>query len=294
MDRLNGRAFFPAEGLPLAVVQSGDHTVHSEAAFIPHAHDFEEIVFIAKGSGIQVIDGEEYAVQCGDVFVIRKNSGHFFRLPENLLSCSILFDQDAIPLPLEQLRKMYAYRLIFETGPRARTQKTFQAHLHLKKNAMVHAENLIRRLSAALRLRDASRDAVALAYLLEIIVFFSTHYSASVPAEDPLPDITKILTWLETHYAEEITLADLAARAHTSPRNFLRLFRRVSHDPPVAYLLKLRLEKAADMLLHSNMNVAEIAENTGFCDPNYFTRKFTERFRIPPREYRKAFRSVKL
>lgn len=292
MNKLSGKAFFQKEGLPLAVVPGGNHVADSEATFIPHCHDFEEIVFIVEGTGVQVIDGEEYMVQEGDVFVIRGDSGHYFRRSENLFLYNVLFDPDAVPLPLEQFRKMYAYRLIFETEPRARTQKTFQAHLHLNRNAMIHAENLVKRLSAALRLRDASRDAVALAYLIELIVFFSTHYSSAVPLEDSLPDITRILTWLETHYAEEITLASLSARAHTSPRNFLRQFRRVSPDSPVAYLLKLRLEKAADMLLRSNMNVGEIAEKTGFGDSNYFTRKFTERYRIPPREYRKTFRSL--
>ncbi|HEY3377796.1 MAG TPA: helix-turn-helix transcriptional regulator [Armatimonadota bacterium] len=72
-----------------------------------------------------------------------------------------------------------------------------------------------------------------------------------------------------------------------SPRSLLRQCTAMLGEPPIAYLLRIRLDKAAELLTTSALAITEIAECVGFRDSNYFTRQFHRRFGVPPIVYRR-------
>ena len=65
-----------------------------------------------------------------------------------------------------------------------------------------------------------------------------------------------------------------------------RLFKSSVGLTPMAYVKKLRLEKAAELLASTDMNITETAEKCGFDDPNYFARLFKKSFGKTPREFK--------
>ena len=54
---------------------------------------------------------------------------------------------------------------------------------------------------------------------------------------------------------------------------------------PWEYLIRLRLEKAKQLLRNSDFTVSEIAQRTGFCDASYLTRVFRRHEQMTPRRY---------
>ena len=75
-------------------------------------------------------------------------------------------------------------------------------------------------------------------------------------------------------------------------RNYLnRLIRDKYHTSPVAYLLKCRMERAAQKLAFGTDTIAEVARAVGIDNPFYFSRLFTRHFKLSPSEYRKNCRS---
>ena len=74
------------------------------------------------------------------------------------------------------------------------------------------------------------------------------------------------ITHLETHFAEEIELDDLADIAHMSKRSFLRTFQAATGQPPIAYLIQIRVNRAADRLRATDDPVTEVAFAVGFQD----------------------------
>lgn len=81
--------------------------------------------------------------------------------------------------------------------------------------------------------------------------------------------------------------SEIAARIHTSVRNLERTFMRKLNVSPAKYYLSLRLEKARELLTHTNMSTLEIALNCGFSSSSYFARCYMREFKMRPSDVRK-------
>ena len=92
-------------------------------------------------------------------------------------------------------------------------------------------------------------------------------------------------SYIAENLGERFTLDDLARQAGVSRFHFARLFRVSTGDSPMAYLLKSRVERAKQMLLHEERPVCEIAAALGFCDQSHLTRTFRRMTGLTPREF---------
>lgn len=90
---------------------------------------------------------------------------------------------------------------------------------------------------------------------------------------------------LETYYAENFTLEQLARIANLSPFHLLRVFRQEVGLPPHAYLNQVRVTHAKT-LLSQGMPIAQVAFESGFVDQSHFTKKFKHIIGVTPRQYR--------
>ncbi len=85
------------------------------------------------------------------------------------------------------------------------------------------------------------------------------------------------LNYIHTHYADDISLEDLAASSNVSKLECLRCFKQSMQATPFQYLLDFRLEKAADLLEESDEAINAIAACVGFHQSSYFGQCFKER-----------------
>ena len=93
----------------------------------------------------------------------------------------------------------------------------------------------------------------------------------------------------DARYADAIDVTDMAAAAGLSRAHFTTEFRRAFGDPPHAYLLTRRLERAASLLRHTDWTVTEICFRVGLRSLGSFTTSFTRMFGMAPTTYRRAF-----
>ena len=93
----------------------------------------------------------------------------------------------------------------------------------------------------------------------------------------------------DAHYADPLTVADLASAAGLSPAHFSREFRRAFGDPPHVYLLTRRLERAASLLRLTDRSVADICFMVGLQSLGSFTSSFTRTYGMSPTVYRATF-----
>jgi len=87
------------------------------------------------------------------------------------------------------------------------------------------------------------------------------------------------------------TLESMARLSGYSSYHFLRLFRLIMGKTPNRYLTDCRLAKAKQLLVSSELSVAQIALVAGFSQSSYFIKVFKEVEGMPPNQYRRAFRS---
>lgn len=86
----------------------------------------------------------------------------------------------------------------------------------------------------------------------------------------------------------KLSLDDICREAGMSRSNLHLKFTALADMPPMQYVRILRLRKAKDLLAAGSMNVTEVAFASGFDDPKYFSRLFSEEYGISPAQWRKA------
>ena len=99
--------------------------------------------------------------------------------------------------------------------------------------------------------------------------------------------IDKIRDYMHAHYADRITLSQLAAIAGVHRVHVVRAFRQHLSETPGAYMRRLRIEAARTALLESHAPIAGIALDAGFSSQAQFTRHFHREVGLPPAAYRR-------
>ncbi|MBN9619222.1 MAG: helix-turn-helix transcriptional regulator [Actinobacteria bacterium] len=110
-----------------------------------------------------------------------------------------------------------------------------------------------------------------------------------MPALPPSRHLLRAKDLADAHYAEELTVADLARAAGLSPAHFSRAFRKAFGESPHVYLLTRRLERAAALLRSTDRSVAEICMTVGLSSVGSFTSSFTRLYGRSPTAYRASF-----
>lgn len=98
----------------------------------------------------------------------------------------------------------------------------------------------------------------------------------------------EIQEYIEGNYNNTITVNELAQYANMSVRNFSRVFQKAYGLSPSAYVIRLRINHAFELLQDPWLSISEVAWACGFQDSNYFTRQFKAVSGCSPREYRKV------
>lgn len=99
---------------------------------------------------------------------------------------------------------------------------------------------------------------------------------------------SKVLTMMRD-FSKTYTLADYANACAMSEEHFIRRFKGETGSSPMAYRSELQNEQAKQLLIHTSLPIAMVAELSGFDDAMYFSRAFKKRTGLSPTEYRRQF-----
>nr|WP_282103393.1 AraC family transcriptional regulator [Halomonas getboli] len=117
---------------------------------------------------------------------------------------------------------------------------------------------------------------------LRALVHHHGHYSR----------IVQVLSWLHAHFAEEVSVEELARQASMSPSTFHQHFKQVTQASPLQYLKRLRLIKAQQLLIQEAGNVNQAAEAVGYRSVSQFSRDYKRCFGISPLKHRQEERAL--
>ncbi len=98
--------------------------------------------------------------------------------------------------------------------------------------------------------------------------------------------LEKVLSHMHIYFDEPIDIKKYANMCHLSEDRFIRMFKANTGLPPYRYQLKVRIERAIEMLENRSLSVSECAEVVGFSDVAYFSRIFKKFTGHPPSYYK--------
>ncbi len=92
--------------------------------------------------------------------------------------------------------------------------------------------------------------------------------------------------YIREHYMEELSLDKLAGVVFLSPKYLSSIFIQVTGTSLNKYIKNVRMEKAKELLIKTNMKISDICQKVGYSYVSYFCRSFQEHFGATPEKYR--------
>lgn len=99
--------------------------------------------------------------------------------------------------------------------------------------------------------------------------------------------IRKAVVYLNDHYADNITVEQLARISHYSAAQFRRRFHVLTQSSPYDYIMQVRINAAKTILRTTDKRVSDVAMETGFFDHAHFIRTFKGKTGLTPTQYRR-------
>lgn len=241
-------------------------------SFSPHAHEGFAIGVIIDGAEAFAYRGARYAAPAGSVVVIQPGEVHTgHAATEAGWSYRMLYPDAAL---LQKAASEVAGR---------------ESLLPFFPTPVIQDKQLARCLSRLhLVLETATERLERESCFLWTLAQLVTRYAEirvelrSVGRENE--SVKRVQEYLGTHFAENVSLEQVAALAELSPFHFIRVFHRQVGLPPHAYLTQVRIRKAK-ILLALGEPIAQVAVKTGFADQSHLTKHFKRIVGVTPGKY---------
>jgi AraC-like DNA-binding protein len=248
------------------------HATYITHTFARHAHDYYVIGLIEAGVQSFAYRGGRQVTPAGDVFVIHPGEAH---------------TGEAVSAG------GYTYRTLYP--PVALIQRAYSDIAGCEQGVPFFPTPVIHDGEVARCLRDLhlalTSDGAPLereARFLQVCALLITRYAEIRPPEPAVgqerPAVQQVRHYLDEHFAQPVSLAELALLVGLSPYYVHRVFEREVGMPPHAYLESVRIREA-QRLLAQGEPIAQVAAELGFSDQSHLTRRFTRLLGITPGHY---------
>ena len=250
--------------------------------FETHDHSAVEILLTLEGCVTYTIQDMIYQVRKGEVLIIPPDIPHSLVMEEGSSRYLFLFEPDEI-MTLRDVKSMAAY---------------FNKPFHLRDGSEAHVRirELLVRIREAYDRQDLMWNTVCYSCFLRIYATLGQRYLNGIRprADDKLRNmdsevITAVMTYINNHYQEELSLEDVAQFAGFSRYYFSRSFKRQTGYSFKDYLCQKRLQVAMDLLIRSDLSMRGVAVESGFGSVATFNRVFREKKGCTPTQYRAIY-----
>lgn len=101
--------------------------------------------------------------------------------------------------------------------------------------------------------------------------------------------VEQIVNYFEDHYAEKISLDQIAENMYLSPFYISKIFKSETGDTPIRHLINIRLERAKEILERGDCNsIQEVAARVGYEDAYHFSKLFKKKYHVPPSKVKQS------
>lgn len=280
--------------LPLYVehVPRGEHPVRHF-----HDHNCFETVIVLNGHASHLVDYSNVTpnikqisspIKTGDILVLHPGTIHGYDHVEDLEIINIVYDRSTLAMPTLDGYALPAFRRIFPADDESPAEFTATPILSLSSSELAKIIPVVRRLQNVLAEFQPGCMFESLTLFMELILTL-THFAPEEEKKDKTQTqflIGNAVRFMNGNYMRQISLDQMAQAANMSRRNFSRHFRAMTGMSAAEYLLRLRLNRAQELLVETDLSIGDIGEKCGFYDGNYFCRKFREHLSVTPGTFR--------
>lgn len=261
-----------------------------ERHYIPcHWHPEVEILLVTEGSLHYQVDLEEYDIFPGEAIFVNSNQLHAgyptsdkdTRMHSLIFHPSFIYGKES-----SLIYQKYVQPLLENSAFPSCHMKPDDEEQALFLKQMDKCYYLHKNQPANWELELLTTMAGSWMHLWNLSCRKVSQVPVSRKASRDRQNIRAFLDFVHEHYAEKLTLADLADASALSPGECGRLCNRVLHQTPMNYLLSYRIEQSIPDLLNHELSITEIALKVGFSGSSYYAEIFRRMKGVSPREFR--------
>ena len=250
-----------------------------------HYHDFNKIIIFIKGNVTYMIEGKAYKLKPWDLLIIGSGQIHkpIIDPTEEYERFIIWFDPSMVS---KHSRDHTNLLMCFDLAARRQINL-----LRISNEPLVKVKNIVRELIEAESEPAFGHDILKSALLLQLLVILNRAFVVEeADTQDILFDknITEVLTYINQHLSEDLSISSLASRCFLSKYHLMRKFKSYTGYTLHQYILQKRLYMAKSMLSKGE-TMTSISQRAGFNDYSTFVRAFKKEFGLSPRDYVKEF-----
>jgi len=237
----------------------------------PHGADQHILIYCIEGSGWVKIGKASYVIEPGDFFFIPAKKAHVYASDEK--------------------NPWTIYWVHFKGAASGEIMLLFKKQLEKNTGHILFSEISISLFNEIYRQLERGYSNDTLAYVnMSFWHFLSSFLYNSKCGTNGRPGgktaIDMAIDFLGSKISQPLTLEEMAGAVNLSVSHFCFLFKKNTGFPPIEYFNHLKVQKACQYLLFTNLRIKEIAQKLGIEDQYYFSRMFTKVMGMAPNRYR--------
>ena len=237
----------------------------------PHGADQHILIYCIDGSGRARIKKAEFDIGPGEFFVVPIKTAHFYCAQEDN-SWTIYWlhfkgnNSDAIINYLHEQNSGY------------------KGHIRYNEKALSFFNEMYAQLERGYSIDNLLYSNMCLWHFFSTFLFNDKYIAQGKPAQKD--EIDKVIDFLKNNIDQTLTIEQIASSVNLSVSHFSYLFKKKTGFSAIEYFNHLKMQKACQYILFTDMRISEIAFELGFSDPFYFSRLFTRTMSVSPNQYR--------
>jgi len=249
----------------------------------PHRHDFFEVLYLLKGSGFHVIDGNNYEIKPPCVFFMSRGQAHKLELSHDIEGYIFIFTADFYLLNRSDQNRLIEFPFFYT--------------IHQDNPPLLlENEGDIRFLESLFRQGIAEIDrpgGYSIEMLRSVLDLILTTCATRYPVSESLLNkgkgqimVKRFFHLIEENNQKNLSLSDYAAMIGVTPNHLTQTVKLLTGKTSSQIVKDKQLLEIKRLLVHTNLSVSEIANQLNFEDQSYFTKFFKRETGMTPLQYR--------
>lgn len=248
-----------------------------------HWHEEAELTLITEGDCLYQVDLVDYEVKKGDILFIP---------PMLLHSISRNASEEVVS-------ETYVFHLNFLGGnstdvcsvrylaPILNQEIIFPVLISPEHPAYASLRKIFAQITSLYKEEIPGYELALKALFLQALFVLLQYSRKNLPSDtgNLSGKLKNVLDYIELHYAEPMSVSELAGLCYFSDYHFMRFFKKHMNMTCVEYINNLRLEKAVELFEQGNTSIMEVSMSVGFHNLSYFHRSFKKKYRMTPHTF---------
>jgi AraC-like DNA-binding protein/mannose-6-phosphate isomerase-like protein (cupin superfamily) len=249
----------------------------------PHRHDFFEVLYLSKGSGFHVIDGNKYEIKPPCIFFMSPGQAHKIEFSSDIDGFIFIFTPEFYLINQTNQNRLIEFPFFF-------TIRQDNPPLNLlDEKEVLFLESLFKKGISEIE-KGESYSVELLRSVLDLILtscsmLYKTDEKISTKGKGHIV-VKKFFQLVEENYRQNWSVAEYADRMAITPNHLTQTVNQLTGKTSSQIVRSKQILEIKRLLVHTNLSVTEIATRLNFPDQSYFTKFFKRETGISPLQYR--------